>query len=167
MSDTLTYLGEDTIAVWLPGVIGPLIAAQADLQARITALLGFSATVGLDLSHLITLSANILANLQAGLALGLQAPSLTVQINLVASLTLALQLQLQLILDLFGLLANAGVHAYAYDGTAAGFGPEATAAMAAGLPGGGGPTQHINALVLATSIGATWTAMSAVFRVTP
>jgi len=131
------------------------MAAQADLQARITALLGFSATVGLDMSHLVTLSANILANLQAGLALGLQAPTLTVQINLVVALTATLQAQLLLIFDLMNLLA-VSVHAWAYDGTAGGFGATLTAALSTGVPGGGGPLQHVNALVFATEVPAVW-----------
>lgn len=166
MADTLTYIGELSLAELMPGVVGPLVAAQADLQARINALLSFSATVGLDMSQLVTLSGNILANLQAGLALGLQAPTLTAQINLVVSLTATLLAQLQLILDLMNLLA-AAVHAFAYDGTAAGFGATVTAALASGLPGGGLPTDHVNALVFATSIPASWYAISQIFRTTP
>jgi hypothetical protein len=167
MSDVLTYIGEETIEALIPGVVGPLLAAEADLQAKITALLSFSATVSLDISAQIELAGQILASLQLALSLGIQAPSLDVQINIMAALLVAIRLQLQLILDLFALLANAGVHAYAYDGTAAGFGPTVTTALTAGLPGGGGPGEHINALILATSVGLTWSAMAQIFRTTP
>jgi len=166
MADTLTYIGEASLLDLMPGFIGPLMAAQADLQSRINALLGFSATVGLDMSQLITLSAGILDNLQTGLALGLQAPPLTAQINLVVSLTETLRLQLLQIFNLLSLLA-ASVHAYAYDGTAGGFGGTVTSAFTAGLPGGLGPTQHINALIFATNIPASWLAIAEVFRTTP
>jgi hypothetical protein len=162
MADTLTSLGELSLLDLMPGVVAPLIAAQADLQARITALLGFSATVGLDMSQLVTLSANILANLQAGLALGLQAPSLTVQINLVVALTATLQAQLQLILNLMNLLA-ASVSAWVYDGNANGFGSLIDAAFTTGF----GPTQHVNALVFATQYPEVWAAVAQVFRTTP
>lgn len=165
MSDVLTPIGELTLTELMPGVVAPLIAAQADLQARITALLGFSATVGLDMSGLITLSAGILANLEAGLALGLQAPSLSVQINAVAALTLAIQAQLQLILDLLNLL-GASVSAWAYDGTAGGFGAALDGAFAGGISGGGA-AQHVNALILATQYPAVWAVIAQIFRTTP
>lgn len=165
MSDVLTPIGDLTLTEVMPGVIGPLVAAEADLQARITSLLSFSATVGLDMSGLITLSAGILANLQAGLSLGLQAPSLSVQINAVVALTAAIQAQLQLIQDLFDLL-GASVSAWAYDGTAGGFGAAIDGEFAGGISGGGAG-QHVNALILATQYPAVWTTLGQIFRTTP
>jgi hypothetical protein len=167
MTDVLTYIGEETIQALLPGVVSPLLAAEADLQAKIAALVGFSATVSLSVGAQITLAESILASLQVALSLGIEAPSIQVQIDAVAALLVAIRAELQLIEDLFGLLAAAGVHAWAYDGTASGFGATLSTALATGLPGGGGPAEHINALVFATSVSATWTAMGEIFRTTP
>jgi hypothetical protein len=161
---SVEYLGEVTIGAMLPGVVAPLAAAMADLQGRINALLGFQTTVSLDLRALIALSASVTASLTAAVT---AAPTIGLQIKVVADALLVLQLQLQIILALYGLLATSGLHAYVYDGTVADFGPEMTAALSAGLPGGSGGAQHCNALVLAATSAATWAAMGQVFKVTP
>ena len=165
MSDVLTPLGELALLDVMPGVVAPLLAAEADLQERITALLGFSATVGLDMSGLITLSAGILSSLETALALGLEAPSLTAQINIVVALTATLQAQLALINNLMSLLA-ASVSAYAYDGTAGGFGAAIDGEFAGGISGGGA-AQHVNALIIATQYPAVWAVIAQIFRTTP
>lgn len=167
MADVLTYVGEASLTVLLPGIGGALFAAKASLEAQIAALVNFQATVSLSFAAQLAVLAQAQASLEAAIALGLQPPSLDVQIQITAAVALALQLQLQVILDLFNLLANAGVHAYAYDGRADGLGPQLTTALTTGLPGGAGAAEHTNALVLATTVGATWTAMQAIFKTTP
>jgi hypothetical protein len=162
MVDTLTYVGEVTIGAAIPGVNGALLAAMADLNARLAALIAFQATVSLDLTAQINLAATISAALSAAL----QPPSLSVQINLVTALIAQLQLQLQVIVDLFSLFANGGLHVYAYTGRADGLGPKVTTALTAGLPGGAAG-DFTTALVLATTVGATAGAMPLVFKMSP
>jgi hypothetical protein len=159
-------LGDATLTVMLPGVVAPIAAAEADLDAKIAAYADFRPVVALPMLAQLEIAESIVVGFQSCIALGIEPPSLSVQIDLVASALLAVRAELLLIQNLLALL-SAGVHAYAYDGTAAGFGPEVTAALTAGLPGGAGPTEHVNALVLATNLAASWSAMSAVFKVTP
>lgn len=153
----------------LPGVGGALAVAFLDIQAKVDALLAFSASVDIDLSGLaaqIDLAASIGAALATCLALGIQPPSISVQFEIVADLLVGLQANLAILLALQALFLTAGIHAYHYSGRADDMGGEFNTEFAGGLPGGA-PSDHIDALVLATSIGATWTAMGQVFKVTP
>ena len=159
---SLVYLGELTIGAAVPGVMAPLLAAMGDLQGRIDAMLGFSATIGLPIEGLLALSATVTASLSQP---GLAAPSVALQMQIMASAIAVLKAQLTIIADLVSLLATAGVHAYAYDGSVGGLGAEVTSALSGGLPGGGGGGAHCNGLVAATTAGATWAAMGAVFKV--
>ena len=172
---SLTPLGSLALSAVVPGAAAAaaageigIEAALPGIQAQLTALASFTPTLDLGgLSGDITIAGNILADLQAALALGLTPPSLQAQLDIVAGLVLTLNnlvilinAQLQIILDLIALLATAGVDAYAYDGPADQLGAALTAQYA-------GDTDHANALVLVTKIGATWTAMSTLFKVTP
>lgn len=165
---SLTYVGELTIGGLLIGVEPPFLLAVGDLQARVDALIAAQAQISIampTLSVQIDLAASIIASLEAAIAVGITPPSISLQLSIMAALLLALEAQLALMLGIpFG---TAGVHVYAYDGTAAAMGGEVTTALIAGVPGGTGGAQHCNALVLATTIGATWTDMSAVFKVAP
>lgn len=162
MVDTLTYVGELTIGAAIPGVADALIAAEADLNARLSALIAFQATVSLDLSAQIGLAASISAALHAAL----EPPSLSLQIDLVTALIAQLEIQLAVIAHLFDLFANAGLHVYAYTGRADGIGPLLTTALTAGLPGGAAG-DFTTALVLATTVGVTASAMGEVFKMSP
>lgn len=161
---TLAYVGEIDMTAVLPGVAAALGTAKIALEAQIAALVGFKAQVSLSFTDQIGILLQAKAALEAAIALGLQPPSLAAQIQITAQVATALQLQLQVILDLFTLFANAGIHVWAYDGAANGLGPALTTALTGGLPSGAGAAEHVDALVLATSIGATWTAMGKVFK---
>lgn len=163
----LTYIGELTIGGLMPGISAPFAAAVGDLQARLDACVAASAnlTVSLPLQAQIDIATQIIANLQAAIALGIGPPSISAQVTIMADLIAAIEAQLAVMLAVP--FATAGVHVYAYDGTAGAFGGDVTAALTGGFPGGAGAGEHCNALVLATTIGATWTDMSAVFKVTP
>jgi len=166
MTDTLTFVGEETIEGVLPGVVAPLVAAEADLDAKIAAYASFQPVAVLPMTAQLEIAQNIVVGFQECISLGIEPPSLAVQISLVADALAAARLQLAGIEALFGLLATAGVDLYAYSGTAAGAGAQITTAWASGLPGGIG-SEPINALILATRLSATWAAIGEVFKVSP
>lgn len=164
----LTYCGEVTIGAVLPGISTPFALAVGDLQARVDQCVAALAQISVGMPALtaqIALAESIIASLTAAIAVGITPPSVSAQISIMAALIAALEAQLAVMLAVpFG---TAGVHIYAYAGTAGAFGADVTAALAAGFPGGTGAGQACNALVLATTIGATWTDMQAVFKTTP
>jgi hypothetical protein len=164
----ITYCGEVTIGAALPGIGVPFALAVGDLQARVDACVAALAQISVGMPSLtaqISLAEDIIANLQAAIAVGITPPTVSAQIGIMTALITALEAQLAIMLAVpFG---TAGVHIYAYAGTAGAFGADVTAALAAGFPGGTGAGQACNALVLATTIGATWVDMQAVFKTTP
>lgn len=165
---TVTYIGSLTVEACVPGMIGPLIAAQADVQAKLTAMLDFSLKLGLpalSISAQLELAAQITASLNAALEIGITPPSISAQLDLVLSVIVLLKLELQIFLDLFALLANAGVNVYTYTGQVNLLGAEMTTALASGFPGGS-PTDPCGALILGSSVGATLAAMGTIFGVT-
>ncbi len=88
----------------------------------------------------------------------MQVPSASLQISAALALIAALNVELGALgFD----LTAAGIHAYAFDGEAQELGP----ALPNAFPGGA-PTSHCNALVLATSVPATWIAMAGIFKTT-
>lgn len=177
---SLTYIGELTLAVAMPAAFDAALAGAAainlglpELNAQLAAFAAFTPLLG-NFAADIALANSIIAAINAAIAAGIGEIGLDVQVAIVAALVLDLEaillqinLNLTLILNFISLVAAGGVHAYAYDGQVGAFGVEVTAALSGGVPGGGGPTEHCNALVLATTIGATWTVMGQVFKVTP
>lgn len=164
---TVTYIGSETIGDSIPGVNAALVVANADLEAKIAALAAFSVSLEPpSIAAQLSLVADIQADLQAMLTLGISPPSLSVQFSAVLALLAQLNIQLGILLSLMNLLQTAGVHAYAYSGAANALGGEFSATLAGGFPGGA-PTDATNALLLATTIPATWAALAQVFKVTP
>lgn len=162
----LTYVGELTIAAALPAVVTALGIALADVSERYAALqLAIPLPVPPDFN--LGLATSILAGIQANISIGIVPPSIDLQISLFIALIAELAATLGIVVNLQNLLASAGVHVYVYDGRADTLGGDLTTALSAGFPGGSGGAQHTNAIVLATTVGATWSAMSAVFKVTP
>ena len=150
-----------SIGVAVPAGLQAAVLAAADLQAQLTALASFQATVDFGgLSADITLAGEILASLQAALALGLTPPSVSVQFDIVAALAAVVQLQLNIVLGFINLFATAGVYVYAWDGQTDQLGAAVTTEFS-------GDATHSNAIILLTKLGATWTAMQAVFKTTP
>lgn len=159
---SLTYLGDLSVGAAIPGVEAALSVALTDLQARIDALLAFT-PAEVDFGVQLALAQSLVASIQANSTAGITPPSISVQIELIANLLGALEVQLRVILALQNLMLTGGIDAYAYSGTAAAMGGEITTALAAGLPSGGTGATSINALILATRLTATWTAMGGVF----
>ena len=164
---TTTYLGGLTIGDLLPGVGVPMLALMADLQARLTALLEFKPTLSISFDDMLTINASIAASIEAALAIGLQPPTLSLQIQVVADLSLALQLQLELLLEFMKLLLVPSVHTWHYTGRADTLGSDMSTTLAGGLPGGAGPAENINALIIATGAADAWNALAQIFKTTP
>jgi hypothetical protein len=170
---TFTPLGSLSLAAVVPGAATVAAAGELginlalpDIQARLAALLAFTPTMP-SLSADASLAANIVADLQAAISIGLVPPDITAQLAIIAALVLDLQnkvisinAQFSICADLISLLATAGVDAYACDGAAQDMGGALTTQYA-------GDASHANALILVTKIGATWSAMSTLFKVTP
>ena len=170
---TITAIGTLDLSTAIPGAalgasagLTGINAALPDIEARLAALLAFTPTP-VDFTAQLTLAQSIVASIQSGIALGLPVPDISAQIAavaaLIAELTALIALanaQITVLLDLQVTLSAGGVAAYAYDGTVANFGAEFDAEL-------GGSGAHGNALVLLTVIPGTWSAMSAVLKVTP
>jgi hypothetical protein len=166
---SLSYLGEFTIGGALPGAQAAAVAGAAginaalpDILARLAALQAF-APMPVSFSAQLSLANQLVAGIGQSIALGIPEPSIAAQIAAVMALVAELiatvagiRTQLSIVANFQVLLAAAGVHVFAYAGDAGGLGGELTGALALGLPGEGvGPGQHVDAFVLATSIGAT------------
>jgi hypothetical protein len=172
---SLSYLGEFTIGGALPGAQAAAIAGAAginaalpDILARLAALQAF-APMPVSFSAQLSLANQLVIGIGQSIALGIPEPSIAAQIAavlaLVAELVAAvasINVQLSIVVDFQTLLAAAGVHVYAYAGDAGGLGGALSGALATGLPGGGGAAQHVDAFVLATSVGATASALRGV-----
>lgn len=162
---TLEYIGELSIGAAIPGALTAALSGQADLQAKVDALASFSPSLG-DFNADLTVALQVVADLQAVIALGLTPPSLSAQLTIVADALAAVQAQLQVILDFQTLCAEAGLFVYHYSGQVDGLGTALDSEVSGGFPGGSG-SDDCDALILGTTTGATWDAMSSVFQVTP
>lgn len=162
---TITYLGSLSIGATVPAAVAAVEAVLPNLEAQIAALAAFTATITPPSFQAdLQLAGEIVANLQASIALGITPPTISAQLSIVAALLANLQAQLAIILAIP--FTTGGVHAYHYNGPANGLGGEFTTQLAGGFPGGN-PTDATNAILLATTIGATWTDMQVVFKTTP
>lgn len=155
----LTYLGSLSLGAVIPGLGVALASALPRIQLQLDAALAAQAQLTITpptIAANISAAATLLAGLQAAAALGVQVPSASLQLSILASLIAALNLELGALgFD----LSAPGIHAYAFDGE--------SQALAAELPDsfpGGAPTTHANALVLVTTVGSTWVAMGAVLK---
>lgn len=176
---TVTYVGGLSLAVAVPAAASAVASGTAgingalpDITARLEALAAF-APVPVNFAAQLSLAQATVASVQSAIALGLTPPSIDAQIAMVVALVAELEAtvaavnaNLTALTDLQAILDVDGVHVYAYDGTVEDLGPELTLELAAGLPAGS-PTDAARAIVLITSDPSAWTAMQAVFRVTP
>jgi hypothetical protein len=167
---SLTPLGSLALSAVVPGAASVSAAGQLgidlalpDIQARIAALLAFTPTPP-SLSADASLALAVNTDLEGAIHVGLVPPDISLQLAIIGALVVDLQnkvisinAQLSIIANLLGVLATAGVDAYAYDGQADALGAALTAQYA-------GDTAHANALVLVTKIGATWTVMGSLFK---
>lgn len=176
---TIQYLGSLSVGGTVPGASAAITAGIAginsvlsDLLAKLAALQAF-VPAPISFAVQLSLAQAMVVSVQAAITAGLPVPDLAAQIAIIAAAIADLIAQigditanLDIMLDLQAPLAAAGVHAYAFDGPTNQLGGEVSGELSGGVPGGG-PTDHANAIVLITTIGATWDAMSLVFKVTP
>lgn len=177
---TTAYLGSISVGGSIPGAsagitagIAGITSALDNLLAQLAALQAF-VPVPLDFAAQLTLAQSMVTAIIAAQAAipPLPIPDIAAQIAIIAAQVAALiaqiagiQANLAVLTDLAAPLAAAGVHGYAFDGDAGDFGAELDSAI--GATPGISPADHSNAVVLLTTVGATWDAMSLVFKVTP
>lgn len=176
---TVTYVGDISIGQAVPGAAAAAVAGAAginaalpDILARLAALQNF-APQPVSFAAQLALAQQMVSSIQLSISLGIPVPSIAAQIAAVLALVaellaavLSINAQLAIVTDFQVLLGAAGVHVYAYAGQVGSFGGEFSAELAGGVPGGG-PTDASNALVLVTTVPATWAAMAQVFNVSP
>jgi hypothetical protein len=176
---TVTYVGSLSIGDLVPGAAAAAVAGAAginaalpDIQARIAALASFS-PAPVDFAAQLALAQQMVASITASISLGLPVPSIAAQIAIVAAQiaaleasVLAINANLTIVTDFQDLLTAAGIHVYAFDGQVQDLGNELDTELSGGVPGGS-PTDASNALVMVTTVSATWTAISQVFKVAP
>jgi hypothetical protein len=178
---TATYVGSLSIGGAVPGAaaaasagVGGFGGALSDLEGRAEALAEALAAMALlpppSFAAQLTIATQTLAAINLAIATpGMPPPPslsaalaiLTAQLTALQALVTTMQGQLDIVVAFQTLLAAAGVHVIAYDGD--------TSSLASDVGGALGPvgSGHCNALALVTTNGATWTAMSSVFKVTP
>lgn len=161
MAGELTIFGDVTVGGCVPSVAAPIVAALAELQAKLAGALALQAKLGL---HPPSLQANLnacgalLTALQAAIAIGM--PGVDFQLAAVATLIAQLQAKIAALIGLpFGV---AGVLAAEYVGDTAAFGSTVTSAMGHGILGGSQYDQMF-ALVFAARAAASINAMKGVF----
>lgn len=177
---TITALGSLTVGDINPGAANAVAAGQAgisgalpDLTAKLTALASFTPTP-VDFAAQLSLAQQVVAGVQLAITAGISPPSINTQIAEVAAQIgaitaqiAAVNAQLSIIAGLAAPLSVGGIRAWAYSGQVGNAGGELGAELAAGVPGGTGPTQSCNALIVLTTSPAAWSALSAVLKVTP
>jgi hypothetical protein len=172
---TVTYCGEVDLATALPGaaiaanngILG-INGALPDILSRIAALQSFSPSP-VNFAVQLQLANGIVASIENAIALGLPAPSISAQIAAVLALIASLlatvstvNAALGTVVAFEGLLASAGVHVFAFAGTTSALGTELDASVSGTTLAGAS-----SAIILATDVSGTWSAMGQIFKVTP
>jgi hypothetical protein len=160
MSGNLTYLGGMTVGDCVPAFLGIYGAILGQLEARLDGLFklqGYLAIHKPSLQGNLEAAAKLLASLRLAVAANL--PGIDFKVSAVAAAIAKIEADIGAFVALQAAMGSAGVHAYAYDGDEGSFGPCVT-----NLPiPGAAPSDHMNAIVLATTIPATWAAMGRIF----
>jgi hypothetical protein len=174
---TATYLGSLTLGGALPG--GVLVGAAGvagingalpTLLDQLTALTAFAPTPVSFSAQIAGLNAMI-TGLQLSITAGLVPPSVDLQLAELAAMLAALQaqissiqLQLEIVTDFQSALGAAGVHAVAFEGVVGALAGDVGSVLAA-VPIS--PIDTAHAVVLVTTVPATWAAMAQLFKVAP
>jgi hypothetical protein len=156
---TLSVLGRLSVGGILPEEASLLAGILPDLQGRLAGALGLSGSVEVELPTLqakLDAAGTIIAEVQAEIALS--GPAAKVSFQAMADIIAELRAEIALILELQLALGGAGIYVFSYDGTAADLSAELGAQTDGGLPDCG-PDDHVNALILATSVPAAWVAL--------
>jgi hypothetical protein len=180
---TATYVGSLSVGASIPAATasavagaGGINAAFPDVAARLSALQ--AQVIALAGMPPLPSFVDMLAKAQAlvvSITLAIATPglpppptiataiaALSATIGDLVTMTAALNAQLTVITTFQAQLAAAGVEVVAFSGTRNNFGTEVQTELNAHLP-----NTTVNGVALVTADGATWTAMSNVFKVTP
>jgi hypothetical protein len=163
---SLDYLGSLSVGGVAPSVQVAVDASLPNLLAQQTGLLAAQADLT---AHPPTIAGNlaiaqqIVASLQAQIALGVEVPGLGLQLASIAAALGAIAGQITALSNFADALAAVGLHSYHYAGPVNGLGPALAAELAGGLPGGG-PVDASDALIIATSVPAAWSALSVILK---
>lgn len=162
---TLTYKGSVSIGGLCPAVVAAQAAVLANLNARIAGLIALQARLSLQPPSFalgLDAAAALKAGIEAAITGGVVFPGVDVQIAALAALVATLEAQIALLIP-GAILGAGGVYVWEFDGTGPELGPLLTNALATQWPDGASPLLPANAIVLATTIGATWAAMKTFF----
>lgn len=176
---TLVYLGGLSVGDAIPGAalavdagIAGISPGLANLQAQVAALASWT-PAPISFAAQITIATDLISSLNAAIGLGLTPPTMSEQIAMISakiseltSITAGIEAQLAVLTGLQTPLGAAGVHGYAFDGDTDDLGSELDGELAGGVPGGSG-SDHANAVVLITTIPATWAALGEIVKVEP
>ena len=176
---TIVYCGELTVGGAMPGAqaaglsgAAGINAALPDILARLAALQAF-APLPVSFAAQLALANQLVQGIQLSISLGIPEPSILAQLAAVAALVAdllaavsAINGHLSIVLDFQALMTAAGIHVYAFTGLSGNLGAEIAIELATGTPGGA-PTDTCNALVLVTTVPATWAALAQIMKVTP
>lgn len=159
---SLVYLGSVSLATAVPLAFEVDAATIPKLEAEVAGLVAAQADLNLhppSITASLALAQQLVAGIQAAIALGVEEPSLSVQLAALAALLVTVEADLAVAVSLQTALAAGGVHLYAYTGPANGLGPS----IPDHFPGGA-PTDAANALIFATTTPATWAQMQLLFK---
>ncbi len=174
---TVTYLGSLTTGAAIPGAAALAAAGTAginlalpDIEARLAGLLSFTPTP-IDLTANLAVAQQVVASLQLSLSLGITPPDISAQLAIVAALVADLTASVVSVNAQLAIIAGfdlgaAGIHAYTYAGQANQLGSEFSTELSGGFPSGA-PTDATNAVLLATTIPATWSVLQTFLKTTP
>jgi hypothetical protein len=151
----IKHLGSYSVGLLFPTMATLLAGVITQLRAQLAGNLRVSAQLAVQLP---SIDARIKAAGQLYAQMSLQKPGFKANANVDAIAVLQAQLAVIARLQAALGLGTAGVEAYEYDGSAAAFGAEVASETAGGLPGGH-PSDHLQALVLATRYPAVFDAL--------
>ena len=162
-----TYCGNVQFSTGFPLPFAVGAAAGVNAQGNLDAAAAFqvSATAP-TIAEKLQLAEQIVAGLQAAAALGIEPPSLSLQLSLMKDLITKLQADMSLYLSLLN-LGGLGAWFYHYNGTAGNAGSQLAVAFSTGLPGGGGASEVIDCALVATNTGAAFSGLSQIIKQVP
>lgn len=171
----ITHLGSKTLGALNPMLATLTTTALSDylnsLHVRFNELTAMSqhyvklatlpdpATMAAQLSAALASIGSQLATLALGAipTIGIAQADFVVQLGLIGVQLAAVT---AVMADLVAALSAGGVHAFSVDSTAATVGPELTALVSGGMPGGGLPNARVRGVLLLTEDPAAFTALS-------
>ena len=156
---TIDYVAEATVGGCVPTSLVAFGSVEGNLNGQLAAQGNLKLTLQAGPPS-VAVAASIAGQVQASVT----SPTFSVGLSANVAAIAAIEAQLAALAGIFAALGAMGVHIFVYDGDAASFGGEVSAAIGGGLPGGA-PTDHINAIILATQTPGTWPAMQVIFKV--